>query len=649
MLKYMTICWLIFLVPLQLIAQAPEKKSSKYKRSIDQRKLRMDKSVPVLLDEAEKLMEKNVKKALDKVEEALAQSISQESSFNEASCYVLLGRINQEIEQWDLALDSYDKAFKLLETSYRTTPQYTETLNGLSTIQNRMGRYNDAIQTLSMKLEVTDKPEEIVITHLDMADTYYDWEKLTEANQSVNTADSLINRSGLRYLKRRSQAIKTKILARQGEIEKAEDLYLQNQLEDLTDSVILADDESIETSKEELLNAYKEQGRIEEEIDLRNQSIDFNKNRRRPLKVVKEKQELGKRFVEIDNTPAAIRELEEAAFLADSLSNNKELASAYRSLAETWDKTGNTEQSLKYYRLYSTYTDSLAAQQALEEEQKDLILRKQLSINSLPVDFALDASQYNLEQSNIALQDNQLQLQRFVIYGLIAILVTTIIGSWFIFRNAKRSNTRGQLLALKSLRGQMNPHFIFNALNSVNQFIALSDERAANKYIAEFSKLMRLILDHSQLDFITLNEEKDILALYLKLEHNRFRDKFDYEFEIDEDLALESTLIPPMLIQPYIENAIWHGLRYKEEKGHLNVSLQSVAGALEVNIIDDGIGRTRSRELKTKHQKVHQSTGLKNTKERIKIINKIYDKHYEIIISDLHEDGTGTHVKLILP
>ena len=648
--KFITLWLLVLMLPVCALAQK-EKKSSKYKRSLQQRNLKLDKSVPELLSDAEKIMGRDVKGALDKVEEALALSITEADEFGEASCYELLGRINRRIEQWELALDNYEKAFNILDPLYRGTPQHTQTIDGLSGVQNTLGRYEEAVQTLSIKRAITNQPENLSITYMDLADTYYNWDKLTEAMQSVEKADSVISKTGLRSLNRRSQAIKTKILAKQGEIEAAQDLYLKNQIDDVVrkDSLDLDEDESVETSKEELINAYQEQGRIEEEIDLRNQSIDQNLDRKRPLKAVQEKQKLGQRLIEIDSTAAAIRELEEAATLADSLSNFQELASTYRALAETWDRSDNPGQSLRYYRLYTRYIDSVNEENVLQEAQKEEIFKKQLSINSLPTDLALDESQYELARSTTALKTNQLRLQRFVIYALIVLLVTTMIASWFIFRNAMRSKTRGQLLNLKSLRGQMNPHFIFNALNSVNQFIALNDERAANKYISKFSKLMRLILDHSQVDFITLGEEKEILELYLKLEHNRFRDKFDYDLQFDEQLSLEAIKIPPMLIQPYIENAIWHGLRYKDEMGYLHVSLKSESNALIVEIIDDGIGRARSLELKTKHQKAHQSTGLKNTKERIDIINKVYKKQYRIDISDVNEDGTGTHVKLTLP
>jgi LytS/YehU family sensor histidine kinase len=159
---------------------------------------------------------------------------------------------------------------------------------------------------------------------------------------------------------------------------------------------------------------------------------------------------------------------------------------------------------------------------------------------------------------------------------------------------------------------------------------------------------MRLVLENSQEDFIPLFKEEEIISLYLKLEHYRFRDKFDYEIEMADDINKEGIEIPPMLIQPYIENAVWHGLRYKDTKGFLSVKFIMDQDVLVVRIADDGIGRKRSGELKTENQKKHESTGLKNIRERLGIINKVYKSDYKVEINDA-ENGSGTIVKLFVP
>ncbi|MGD2033552.1 MAG: histidine kinase, partial [Bacteroidales bacterium] len=177
-----------------------------------------------------------------------------------------------------------------------------------------------------------------------------------------------------------------------------------------------------------------------------------------------------------------------------------------------------------------------------------------------------------------------------------------------------------------------------------------NDERKANKYLSDFSSLMRAVLENSKHDFVPVVSEIGVLKLYLKLEHFRFQDKFDYDMDIDGSIDQSDIEIPPMLIQPYIENAIWHGLRYKEDKGFLKVKISKEGDSINAVVTDNGIGRKKSREMKTKHQKAGNATGLKNTENRLKIINEMYKTRFTVTIEDLDKDkGTGTIVRINIP
>ena len=193
----------------------------------------------------------------------------------------------------------------------------------------------------------------------------------------------------------------------------------------------------------------------------------------------------------------------------------------------------------------------------------------------------------------------------------------------------------------------MNPHFIFNSLNSVNGFIAQKDERSANKYLSEFSKLMREVLEYSQNDFIPLAKELAVLRLYLNLEHFRFKTHFDYTINCPDSIDLENYQIPPMLLQPFIENAIWHGLRYRSTKGELTINFEEVSDGLEITISDNGIGRQQSKAVKTPQQRKMKSTGLKNVNDRLTIIRRVFQKELSVSIDDLDPStGEGTAVKV---
>ena len=239
--------------------------------------------------------------------------------------------------------------------------------------------------------------------------------------------------------------------------------------------------------------------------------------------------------------------------------------------------------------------------------------------------------------------------QKLTIYALLTGLVLLLLSLFWMIRSNRQGKLANNLLALKSLRTQMNPHFIFNALNSVNSFIAQNDERSANRYLTEFSTLMRSVLINSEEDFIPLEKEIELLELYLKLEHSRFQDKFDYELVIDKKIEQHRFQIPPMLLQPYVENAVWHGLRYKEEKGFLKVALvKKDEETITIEISDNGIGRKKSKELKTDHQKKQQSKGMQNIKQRIQILNEMYKDKVDVFIEDMYDDATGTKVILTL-
>jgi len=643
-------CFGLLLLSIQATAQ--KKKEGRGKVHANKRKRSNQPAATDYLYQAEQLIDKNPELALDRVEEALTSNIIQKDVFVVGKCYLLIGEINSRIETWDLAQLNYLKALEILEIDYLQTLEFIEAIDGMVKSSVHLGQYAKAIGYLDQKIELINDDAVIVNTLLDRADVQFQDEDFGGSMESVLTADSIIALKQLKSLIPRSSAAKAILLAREDDVTGAENLYLESQNKTILqngDFGEIIGSNTLKTSKEELINAYSRSNRTDDVIKLRNQSISNNELEGNALEVVKEKQALSEVLIDNGNTNAAIVELNEAVLLADSLNNLDELANSYLSLAEIYDQQGDSRKSINYYKQFS---DAIIEKLELASEskrKKDIIVRKQQDLNSLSKDIALDNTTLKLEETSTKLQLNIVKLQSFVIYGLIGLLLITIFAAWFIYRNAKRSKVRGQMLALKSLRGQMNPHFIFNSLNSVNHFIALNDEKSANKFLSQFSKLMRLVLDSSLQDFISLQEEKEIVMLYLKLEHNRFRDKFDYELNIPENLSLESIEIPPMLIQPYIENAIWHGLRYKEEKGYLTVDFSIVEKILRIKVMDNGIGRKKSRELKTNRQKEQFSTGMKNTEERINIINRIYKKNYRLIVSDMYHGGSGTQVIIELP
>jgi tetratricopeptide (TPR) repeat protein len=595
-----------------------------------------------LLQKAEELKDDKPSEALDNVEEALGVSLANEDQFNEGKSYILLAEINEKIKEWKLAIENYQLAYEKLFTDYRNTEEFRKTLQGLGSMSVKLKDYPKAITYYNEALALPVPPSSTTYQKtilLDISEAFYQAENYSEALAQVERITIDNTDAAFEF---RVQNQKAKIYAKMNELDKTRALF-SNSINSIPAGSTVPPEQAqnLQITKEEIAGVLRSQKRYDEEITLRNQAVQFHYSTSNFAEVSKDKVEIGNVLAAKGENLAAIREIEEAARIADTLNDPKEQANAFLALADVYEKSGRANQALHAYKKYSrAVTKAEAANEDVLLEKSNLI-KKQRDIEEVLKDVSIGQREETIAMATVA-------RQQLVIYGLLFLILVVLVTSYFIYKNAIASKIANQLLALKSLRSQMNPHFIFNALNSVNHFIAQQDERTANKFLSEFSQLMRLVLENSQQDFISLVKEQEILGLYLKLEHYRFRDKFDYEIKVDDNINSETIEVPPMLIQPYIENAVWHGLRYKDEKGKLVLHFKREAENLVVEISDNGIGRKKSAELKTVNQKKHNSTGLKNIQQRLQIINKVYHSNYRVVIEDLTHES-GTRVRIYLP
>jgi sensor histidine kinase YesM len=219
-------------------------------------------------------------------------------------------------------------------------------------------------------------------------------------------------------------------------------------------------------------------------------------------------------------------------------------------------------------------------------------------------------------------------------------------------RNAnEQSAIRQQLNELenKALRSQMNPHFIFNSLNSINSYIIKNKTDEASAFVTKFARLIRLILDNSIESSVILEKELMALHLYIEIENKRFENKFTWKIDVDENLDVSRFLIPPMVIQPYVENAIWHGLLHKNTPGVLQIKLIQKENHLEITIQDDGVGREAAIGLRSKSSLKRKSHGLDVTARRIKNFNSDALMIDAVSITDLFAaDGSASGTLVML-
>lgn len=222
------------------------------------------------------------------------------------------------------------------------------------------------------------------------------------------------------------------------------------------------------------------------------------------------------------------------------------------------------------------------------------------------------------------------------------------------FRSAEMklhdNNRKMAEIRLTSLRTQLNPHFLFNSINSINNFIIRKDNQQASLYLNVFSKLIRQIFEYSHSEWITLEKEIQLLELYIELERLRFENKFISSITVNDTLNPQQVLIPPLLIQPFVENAIWHGLLYRDgDTGELNIRFWRTNERLFAGIEDNGIGRDMAARLKGKHAPEVKKSGLALSDERISLMNEMYSSGISYTVSDLIDDQNnsgGTRVVL---
>jgi streptogramin lyase len=248
-------------------------------------------------------------------------------------------------------------------------------------------------------------------------------------------------------------------------------------------------------------------------------------------------------------------------------------------------------------------------------------------------------------------------------FYILTILIVTSISTYFFYRRiqfiTKREEEKTRMakelaaLELKALRAQMNPHFIFNALNSIQDFILSNQPKDAAKYLTKFARLIRMILDNSEQKTISLERKIDFLKLYIEIESLRFSEKFQYQVLIAPEINTTAIEVPTMLIQPYVENAIWHGLLHQNGERILTLAFKPHdAKTIICEVTDNGVGRQKSNDYKSKHHTNHVSKGLKITESRFKLLGEQYGFEPTVSIIDLFDDKknpAGTKVIIQIP
>jgi len=393
------------------------------------------------------------------------------------------------------------------------------------------------------------------------------------------------------------------------------------------------------------------------------------------IEVSQNANELSNTYLLLNDDKKALHYALQALQIGTSIQALQEIKTAAATLARIYEKKKIYSKAYYYDQLYKSTNNLLAPE---EYKRKLSLIQIQNELNNKKHEASLLLSENLIGKQEVKLKQKEIEKVSILKNILIASLVVLLILGVIVFRNItlKRRNEKQRLehnlelqkiesekrkaelqqqtteLEMQVLRAQMNPHFIFNSLNSINRFILQNNRTQASEDLTRFSRLVRLILQNSQASLIPLASELEALQLYLELESVRFNHHFIFTIRIGEDLDVSGLKVPPLIIQPYAENAIWHGLMHKEEKGNLQIELFEKENMLCCKITDDGVGRKKATELKTKSASTHKSMGMQITADRITMLQKVNAPTTQIKITDLIlPDGTagGTEVLLKIP
>ncbi|MBN1338666.1 MAG: tetratricopeptide repeat protein [Bacteroidales bacterium] len=359
---------------------------------------------------------------------------------------------------------------------------------------------------------------------------------------------------------------------------------------------------------------------------------------------------LGMIEIEKKNYPAALGYYREALSIAESENARDLMKDLYYALYEACYAKGGYKSSIEYYKQHISLKDSIFTKagndKILELETRYKTEKKESEIRFLKETEELQSREINRQKTQ----------KLYIIVISTFILITGVL----IFNRFKLKQKQYKMelekknmdIEQKLLRSQMNPHFIFNSLNSIQSYISANNMFLAMSYLSKFARLMRLILDNTRKPYISLDNEINTLQLNMELEQIRFKNKFDFRIEVEEGIIPTEILIPPMLLQPYVENAIKHGLLNLEKKGLLTISYATRDNILICNIRDNGIGREAAARINGSQKTGHRSLGMEVTGERLNIMKKQTGENITAVITDLKDENNqpaGTNVELKIP
>ncbi|MCX6180868.1 MAG: histidine kinase [Bacteroidetes bacterium] len=341
-----------------------------------------------------------------------------------------------------------------------------------------------------------------------------------------------------------------------------------------------------------------------------------------------------------------VKQAEEKALYSLSLSKRYgrklEIVEITEVLASIYTLNKDYKKAYEFEKTRNLYHDSLLAEKSTREVQRLETVYKTENLKN----------EKNILSKENKVKELQVSQSKMLTIAAIILLIVVSISIYLYFQRKKIKNEKDRLeVEQRFLLSQLNPHFIFNSLIAIQSYILTSNQLDAGKYLAKFSKLIRNILENSREEFIALQQEINTIEYYLELQQLRFNNSFSYKLNIPSSIDTNEIEIPPMFVQPFLENSIEHGFRGEARKWQIEINVSKIDNAnICIEIIDNGVGRKKSNDFSAPADTEHKSLATKIINDRIEILQNQRNSKSQIIIEDIDNgDSTGTKVKLILP
>lgn len=560
--------------------------------------------------------------------------------------YNLLGKSEVSSTNYSKALEYFNNAIELKDKA-ENSEEIAETYNGFGSVYVYTAQFEKAITQFNIALTIYQNNKNfdgVASMYNNIGIIYANLKKYSEAleyyqkslaihiqKNNQNRIASCYNNIGNIYLLLEDE-------------EKALEYYFKS----LDLKIILDDKRSLAGMYLNIGNVYENQSKYDLAIDNFKKTITIAEKLSNKQLLASAINNIANVYKSKKDYNTAIDYYKKGLEVALEIDSKISVLNDYKSLIEIYKALGNHEETSKYYELYSNLNDSLYN---IETSSR---------INDLIKKYETENKQNEIEllKKDALIKQDDIEKQKIIIYAVSLLVLFVLLVALFIFyylRN-KETKTRTKLenelnnYMQKALSQQMNPHFIFNTLNSIQYYILQNDNLSSNKYLTKFARLMRLTLDNSQNNTIPVKDEIAALNLYLELESLRFEGKFEYKINVENEI--EDYQIPTLLIQPFVENAIWHGLMHKEGNGLINVNLELLNNQIFCTIEDNGIGRKKAKEIKENKNNTHKSLGSKITENRLKLINSLFGSQMKIQYIDLEDmngNASGTRVEIVIP